>query len=77
MAFRLGIDSGGTFTDVVLFDDRKKALHIAKTPSTPANPAIGVINGITKIVSQAGIETFRDCLPRSRDDGGHQCPSGI
>ncbi len=55
MAFRLGIDSGGTFTDVVLFDDRKKALHIAKTPSTPANPAVGVMNGIKKIVSQVGI----------------------
>ena len=57
MAFRLGIDSGGTFTDVVLFDDKKKALHITKTPSTPANPAIGVINGIKKIVSQVGIES--------------------
>jgi N-methylhydantoinase A len=56
MAYRLGIDSGGTFTDVVLFDDKKKALHITKTPSTPANPAIGVINGIKKIVSQVGIE---------------------
>jgi len=57
MAYRLGIDSGGTFTDVVLFDDKKKALHITKTPSTPANPAIGVINGIQKIVSQVGIES--------------------
>ena len=57
MAYRLGIDSGGTFTDVVLFDDKKKALHITKTPSTPANPAIGVINGIKKIVSQVGIES--------------------
>jgi N-methylhydantoinase A len=56
MAYRLGIDSGGTFTDVVLFDDKKKALHITKTPSTPANPAIGVINGIKKIVSQVGIK---------------------
>lgn len=56
MAFRLGIDSGGTFTDVVLFDDKKKTLHITKTPSTPANPAIGVINGIKKIVSQVGIK---------------------
>jgi N-methylhydantoinase A len=55
MAYRLGIDSGGTFTDVVLFDDKKKARHITKTPSTPANPAIGVINGINKIVSQVGI----------------------
>src|SRR4030067_2936022 len=57
MAYRLGIDSGGTFTDVVLFDDKKKALHITKTPSTPANPAIGVINGIKKIVSQVRIES--------------------
>jgi len=55
MAYRLGIDSGGTFTDVVLFDDKKKSLHITKTPSTPANPAIGVINGIKRILSQVGV----------------------
>ena len=56
MAYHLGIDSGGTFTDVVLFNDKTKALHITKTPSTPANPAIGVINGIKKISELAGIQ---------------------
>ena len=34
---------------------KRSVLHITKTPSTPANPAIGVINGIKKIVSQVGI----------------------
>lgn len=56
MAFRLGIDSGGTFTDVVLFDDKRKVLHITKTPSTPTNPAIGVYNGIKKIVSMVELQ---------------------
>jgi N-methylhydantoinase A len=55
MAYRLGVDSGGTFTDVVLFDERRGTLHIAKIPSTPANPALGVVEGIRKILRQTGV----------------------
>lgn len=55
MTCRLGIDSGGTFTDVVLFDDKRRTIRIAKTPSTPENPAVGVINGINKILTEAGL----------------------
>ncbi len=55
MAYRMGVDSGGTFTDVVLFDERRGTLHITKTPSTPANPALGVAEGIRKILHQAGV----------------------
>jgi N-methylhydantoinase A len=50
MAYRLGVDSGGTFTDVVLFNEDSGKLSITKTPSTPANPSIGVHNGIEKIL---------------------------
>ena len=48
MGFRLGIDSGGTFTDVVLMDERTGKLYITKTISTPSDPSLGVFNGIVK-----------------------------
>jgi N-methylhydantoinase A len=57
MAYRLGIDSGGTFTDVVLFDERSGKLNITKTPSTPRNPSIGVYNGFQKIVGQEAVDS--------------------
>jgi len=55
MGFRLGIDSGGTFTDVVLMDEGTGALHITKTPSTPSDPSMGVFNGIVKIIERTGV----------------------
>src|SRR6188472_3806930 len=47
---RVGIDTGGTFTDVVAFDEDTGELVTTKTPSTPANPADGFIAGIEKIL---------------------------
>ena len=43
---RVGIDTGGTFTDVVAFDEDSGELVTTKTPSTPANPADGFMAGI-------------------------------
>ncbi|ELZ02284.1 hydantoinase/oxoprolinase family protein [Natrialba aegyptia] len=51
---RAGIDIGGTFTDVILFDEETGDVEIEKTPSTPANPADGVINGLTKSDTEIG-----------------------
>ena len=45
---RIGIDVGGTFTDAVLIDDRTGQIHYTKTLTTPANRAVGVINGLEK-----------------------------
>jgi N-methylhydantoinase A len=45
---RSGVDIGGTFTDVIVFDEETGKIEIEKTPSTPNNPAKGVINGLTK-----------------------------
>lgn len=53
---RLGIDVGGTFTDLVLIDDRRGAIHYTKTFTTPKNPAEGVLNGIEKILRVAGAD---------------------
>ena len=51
---RVGIDTGGTFTDVVAFDQDSGALITTKTPSTPANPADGFINGMHKVLDLLG-----------------------
>jgi N-methylhydantoinase A len=48
---RIGIDTGGTFTDVVAFDEDSGELVTTKTPSTPGNPADGFIAGIEKILA--------------------------
>lgn len=45
---RTGVDIGGTFTDVIVFDESSEDIEITKTPSTPDNPAVGVINGLEK-----------------------------
>ncbi|HEY8820529.1 MAG TPA: hydantoinase/oxoprolinase family protein [Dermatophilaceae bacterium] len=47
---RIGIDTGGTFTDVVAFDQDSGELVTTKTPSTPANPADGFINAMHKVL---------------------------
>ena len=51
---RIGIDTGGTFTDVVAFDEDSGELVTTKTPSTPGNPADGFIAGIEKILDLVG-----------------------
>lgn len=55
MSYRLGIDVGGTFTDLLLFNEETGALQLEKTPSTPADQSIGILNGIHKIVDSAGL----------------------
>jgi N-methylhydantoinase A len=52
---RLGVDVGGTFTDLLLLDEAGGRTYTAKVPSTPADSSIGVLNGVDKICRQAGI----------------------
>ncbi len=56
MSYRLGINVGGTFTDLVLVDDRAKAFHVAKVPSTAPDPSVGIMAGIRKVAESAGVE---------------------
>ncbi|GAA1764292.1 hydantoinase/oxoprolinase family protein [Nocardioides hankookensis] len=51
---RIGIDTGGTFTDVVAFDEDSGELVTTKTPSTPSNPADGFLAGIDKVLGLLG-----------------------
>src|SRR5262245_42344425 len=58
MAYRLGVDVGGTFTDLFLVDDSNGggAQYRVKTPSTPADPSQGVLTGVGRICAEAGID---------------------
>jgi N-methylhydantoinase A len=54
MAYRLGVDVGGTFTDLLLVHDETGGLYRVKTPSTPADPSLGVLTGVKRITEEAG-----------------------
>lgn len=50
--FRLGVDVGGTHTDLVLLDPASGALIVEKVASTPKNPALGVLDGINRVLAR-------------------------
>ncbi len=56
MSYRLGVDVGGTFTDLLLINEETGQTHTAKVPSTPEDSSIGVLNGIERICAESGIE---------------------
>ena len=53
---RIGIDTGGTFTDVVAFDEQTGELTTTKTPSTPDDPAQGFMAGVEKVLGLLGAD---------------------
>ena len=56
MAFRLGVDVGGTFTDLFLVGDEGSGTQYrVKTPSTPADPSEGVLVGVRRICEESGV----------------------
>jgi N-methylhydantoinase A len=55
MAYRLGVDVGGTFTDLLLFNEATGAFWRHKTPSTPADSSVGILTGVDAICADAGI----------------------
>ena len=56
MFYRLGVDVGGTFTDLLLIDETTSKTFRVKTPSTPSDQSEGVLSGIEKICAAAGIK---------------------
>ena len=54
MAWRIGVDSGGTFTDVCLFNDETGHVEVWKVASTPDDPSRGIAQGVQEGVAQVG-----------------------
>jgi N-methylhydantoinase A len=52
--YRIGIDTGGTFTDIVSVDTGSGAIAVTKVSSTPANPGIALARGVLAILEQVG-----------------------
>ncbi len=55
MTYRLGVDVGGTFTDLLLFDETSGKFWRHKTPSTPHDSSEGILNGVKAITAEAGV----------------------
>jgi N-methylhydantoinase A len=51
----IGVDIGGTFTDLILADSQQGRVLIHKVPTTAADPALGMVQGIVELCAQAGI----------------------
>jgi N-methylhydantoinase A len=55
MGYRLGVDVGGTFTDLLLLDDATGGFWRHKTPSTPHDSSEGILNGVNALCAEAGM----------------------
>ena len=56
-SLRIGIDTGGTFTDIVSIDVSRGTMDVTKVASTPANPAVGLVQGIHEVLAKSGADT--------------------
>ena len=63
MAYVIGVDVGGTFTDAVLDDDAGTVVA-AKAPSTPPDYSRGVLDVLELLAEQLGRPRARRCSPR-------------
>src|ERR1700681_1601209 len=52
MAWRVGVDSGGTFTDLCLFDDATGRVQVWKVNSTPGDPSLGIATGVIEALAR-------------------------
>ena len=62
MSCRLGVDVGGTFTDLLLIDEASGRTWTAKVPSTPEDSAMGVLNGVRRICEQSQVDPAQIAL---------------
>jgi N-methylhydantoinase A len=54
MTLRIGVDTGGTFTDVCALDEGTGRLHVRKVSSTPDDPARAIVDGVSRILDDVG-----------------------
>lgn len=55
MVSRIAIDVGGTFTDLVYYDDKSAGLRVTKVPTTPASPERGALAAVAEALSEEEI----------------------
>ena len=55
--FSVGIDVGGTFTDIVLYNLSNQKYEVFKTPSTPQDPSIGFMSGLQDILEKNHVKS--------------------
>ena len=53
---RIGVDVGGTFTDLILVDEETGHITVDKVPSTPDDPAQGSVTGTRALCEKSGVE---------------------
>jgi N-methylhydantoinase A len=56
MTTRIGVDIGGTFTDLVYYDEADGSVRVAKVPTTPTHPETGCLNAVEAGVPRAILE---------------------
>ena len=61
--YRVGIDVGGTYTDLVAIDDVGR-VTLSKEPSTPQDQSIGVMNGLGQVAKLLGL-TLEELLQQT------------
>ena len=75
MAYRLGVDVGGTFTDFLSAGRGERPdTFTAKVPSTPEDSSIGVLSGVAAHLRRVGRRAVAGYQARdARHDRRHQC----
>ena len=53
---RVGVDVGGTFTDLIYVDDEAGVIRVHKLATTPEDPSLGTIQGIRELAAEAGVD---------------------
>ena len=71
---RIGVDVGGTFTDLIYVDDEAGAIRVHKLPTTPDDPSQGTIQGVKELAEDGGRRALlaRPGLPRDDDRDEHR-----
>lgn len=60
MGLRVGVDTGGTFTDLCVWDEEEGRLHVHKVSSTPDDPSRAILDGVEQILDKAGQRNISD-----------------
>ena len=60
LPLRVGVDSGGTFTDICIFDEANGDVYVWKVSSTPKDPSVGIATGVEQGIQEVARTTGRD-----------------